>query len=312
MNVLNITLKQMRYIEAAGRLGSIAQAAKELGISESSISAAIDSLEQRMEFDLFVRTPAKGICTTPSGQAAIQTIHEFLEQQKHFETELTAIGGKEGGTLRIACFVTAAGSFVAPILRGFKKLHPSVKIEFLEENMESVVDLVEDGKADVAFTYSDVVGTSHIFESLVSTPPFALVAQDSDLAKQKDVSLAELAALPMVLLDLTRTKGYYAKLVTNAGYDVQISHRTESVEMVCTLVSNGFGFSILNAKPSEYIEGHSKYRPVPIRDQLPTREFGILRQDGVRHPRIVRGFVQLCDELKNKGTFEQMVVRRRE
>ena len=45
ISVLNITLKQMQYVEAAGRLGSIAKAAKEIGISESSISAAIDSLE---------------------------------------------------------------------------------------------------------------------------------------------------------------------------------------------------------------------------------------------------------------------------
>jgi DNA-binding transcriptional LysR family regulator len=300
----------MRYIEAAGRLGSIAKAAQELGISQSSISAAIDSLEQRMNYDLFVRTPAKGIRATPAGTAAIHTIREFLEQSKHFETELKSIGGQEGGTLRIACFVTAAGSFLPPILQEFKLAHPNVRIEFLEDNMEGVVDLLEDGRADVAFTYSDVVSPNHVFDPLVSVPPFALVAQDSNLAKQDDVSLAELATLPMVLLDLKLTKGYYLRLVTDAGHDVRVSHRTESVEMVRTLVSNGFGFSILNAKPSEYIEGHSSYRPVPIREMMPHREFGILRQSGMRHPKIVRNFVELCSQLKNKGAFEEMIVEK--
>jgi len=113
-----------------------------------------------------------------------------------------------------------------------------------------------------------------------------------------------------VLLDLPLTKGYYARLMTDMGYDVQVAHRTQSVEMVRTLVSNGFGFSILNAKPSEYIEGHSMYCPVPIREALPEREFGILRQAGMRHPRIVRTFVQLCKDLKESDTFEKMVVRK--
>ena len=308
--MLNITLKQMQYVEAAGRLGSIAKAAKEIGISESSISAAIDSLEQQLEFDMFVRTPAKGIQPTPAGLSAMQIIHDFMEQQKHFETELTSVGGSEGGKLRIACFVTAAGSFVAPILSEFKAMHPKVQFEFLEGNMEEVVVLLEEGKADVALTYSDVVGPGHIFEPLVATPPFALVAESCPLARQDDVSLAELSKMPMVILDLPLTKGYYSRLVTNAGYDVTVSHRTESVEMVRTLVANGFGFSILNAKPSEYIEGHSQYRPVPIRDTLPIRQFGILCQSGIRHPRIVRRFVEICGELRSKGAFERMVVQK--
>ena len=107
----------MRYIEAAGRLGSIANAAEELAISQSSISAAIDILEKQLNYDLFIRSPAKGISATPSGHMAIQTIRAFLDQWGHFGTELEAIGGSASGKLRIACFVTAAGAFMPPMLR---------------------------------------------------------------------------------------------------------------------------------------------------------------------------------------------------
>ena len=43
--MLNFTLKQLRYVEAAGRLGSIGSAATKLNTSQSSITAAIDVLE---------------------------------------------------------------------------------------------------------------------------------------------------------------------------------------------------------------------------------------------------------------------------
>ena len=44
--MFGFTLKQLRYIEAAARTGSIANAAQELNISQSSITAAIDNFEQ--------------------------------------------------------------------------------------------------------------------------------------------------------------------------------------------------------------------------------------------------------------------------
>ena len=58
--MLNFTLKQLRYVEAAGRLGSIASAATKLNISQSSITAAIDVLEAELGYDLFLRTPGEG------------------------------------------------------------------------------------------------------------------------------------------------------------------------------------------------------------------------------------------------------------
>lgn len=163
-----------------------------------------------------------------------------------------------------------------PILRRFQKSNPNIEIRLLEETLEGVVDLLDDGKADMAFTYSDVVGPTHIFDPLVEVPPYALVARDNPLARQNDVSLADLADYPMVLFDLQRTKGYYLRFMTDAGHKVRISHRTESVEMVRTLVANGFGFSILNARPPEYLEGKSNYRTMPIREKLRPREYASL------------------------------------
>ena len=52
--MLNFTLKQLRYVEATGRLGSIARAATDLNISQSSITAAIDTLEMQIGYDLFI------------------------------------------------------------------------------------------------------------------------------------------------------------------------------------------------------------------------------------------------------------------
>jgi DNA-binding transcriptional LysR family regulator len=108
---LNFTLKQLRYVEAAGRLGSIAKAAVEVSISQSSITASIDALEASLDYALFVRTPAKGITPTSAGREALQLIRTYLNQTRQFESELQSQGGDDAGLVRIACYATAAPTF---------------------------------------------------------------------------------------------------------------------------------------------------------------------------------------------------------
>lgn len=84
---MRFTLKQLRHIGAAGRLGSIANAATKLSISQSSIAAAIDGLEDKLGFDIFLRTPAKGSSRLQrvmrrSGQFCNQDPHEAVSGGK--------------------------------------------------------------------------------------------------------------------------------------------------------------------------------------------------------------------------------------
>ena len=95
--MLNFTLKQLRYVTAAGREGSIANAANSLNISQSSITAAIDALEAGLGYDLFLRSPAKGIDPTSAGLQTLKLIRSYLEQTLHFEADLMSVGGAETG-----------------------------------------------------------------------------------------------------------------------------------------------------------------------------------------------------------------------
>ena len=106
----SLTIKQLRYVEAAGRTGSIAAAATDMNISQSSITAAIDALEAETGYDLFTRVPAKGLMITSAGQQCIALITDFLGDFREFESELGAIGGTSSGVIRLACFAAAAAA----------------------------------------------------------------------------------------------------------------------------------------------------------------------------------------------------------
>jgi DNA-binding transcriptional LysR family regulator len=304
---VNFTLKQLRYVEAAGRTGSITKAAEELCISQSSVTAAIDAIEDMLGFDLFIRMPAKGISLTPAGTDALNHIRGFLEQTYHLDSDLRSIGGEPIGALRLACYVTTAPHVLPPMLRGFVRDNPGVRIELAEGDMSSVVEQLQNGEVDLACTYGANLPEGVDFTPLFSAPPYAVICAEDTLARQPSITLKELATRPMVLLDLPFGRDYYSSLFTSRGYEVKIAHSTRSSEIVRALVAGGFGFSVLNIRARGAEE--AGYVCLPITDLFMPIEFGIVSIAGIRHPRIVRAFLDHCKALSEADTFRDMVVR---
>ncbi len=305
---MNFTLKQLRYVEATGRLGSISKAAAELNISQSSITAAIGALESQTGFDLFVRTPAKGISVTPAGADTLRLIRGFIIQSRHFETEMMSVGGDASGSIRVSCYATAAPSFLPPILKNFKSTNSNTSITLLEGNIEATLAYLTNGEADLAFSYDLIDVSLHHFTPLFGAPPYALLAADDPLAQGKSVCLNDLADRPMVMLDLPHTKAYFYSMFEESGLHPNVIHSTRSAEIVRALVAGGHGFSLLNICPPDYRHNDTRFRVLPIRDKLHIPIFGIVTLAGIRQPKIVQAFINQCVELKERGAFNDIVV----
>ncbi|MCX7567429.1 LysR family transcriptional regulator [Sulfitobacter sp. F26169L] len=302
-------MKQLRYVEAAGRTGSIAAAAADLNISQSSITAAIDALEADVGFDLFTRVPAKGLLVTSAGQQCLTLIADFLGRFREFQAELSAIGGTSTGVIRLACFAAAAATFLPNAIASFQRQHPGIRFEIVEGNMETVVGYLENGRADLAFTYHETVGDNQLFHQIIDLPYFALLCADDPIANQPSTCLSELAAKPMIELFLPQTRSHYSDLFRKAKIDVNVVHSSSSVAMIRTMIAANLGFTLLNAKPLAAIDRRAGIVAVPLRDRIKPRDFGLVMQTRVRQPRAVADFHAHCEMIRMQGGFEHMAVR---
>ena len=306
--MLNFTLKQLRYVEATDRLGSIANAAAELNISQSSITAAINALESQMGYDLFVRTPAKGIQTTPAGAETLKIIRAFIHHSRQFESEIKSVGGDTIGSVRIACYATAAPSFLPTILKRFTQTHPGISLKLLEGDMEDMSKFLENGQADLAFTYDIVAENRFDFVPLFAAPPHALLSKDDPLAKKGSVSFLDLAERSMIMLDLPRTRDFCTSMFEKHGQTPKIVHSTRSAEMTRALVAGGYGYSILNILPHDYRADDDRFVAIQIRDEAIIPIFGIATQVRTRQPKIVQSFINQCTSLAKEGAFDNIVL----
>lgn len=306
---MNITLKQMRYFDAALRTGSIVKAAEEMNISQSSISAAIDLVEGTIGVDLFRRMPAKGIVPTDAGEIVGKRLQLFLEEVRLLESDLLSIAGAPVGSLRIGCFEPSAPLVIPRLLQRIAAEYPSIRIEIVEGDMKFIKDQLTDGAIDMALTYDISLSPEMPFLRIFTTFPYALIPRSWELSKQASVSLEELAKLPMIMLDLPESHSFFGGLFAAHGIDVNVVHSTKSSSVLRGMVAAGFGFSILNLCGQSDRDPLNGYVVVPISGNDITSSFGLAYTKYARRTQMVDMVLKSCAILADQHIYDDLVVR---
>lgn len=304
---MHFTLKQLRYFDAVLRTGSVARAAVELNISQSSITAAIDAIEQATGTELLRRMPAKGIVPTDKGVEAGKRIRGFLEQARIFESDLLSMTGDPTGILRLACYAPTAPYVLPPILRQVSADYPSIRVELKEGDMQEISELLSAGVVDLALTYRRLTPDSQPFVPMFRAKPMALIPDTSPLARKQQLTLEDLAREPMILLDLPGTRAYFLGMFEGNGLRPKVAHTTKSSSVLRGLVSAQFGYALINICGPNDRSGDNGYVAKSIGDSLDAPQFGVAYTIASQRSSIVKTVLNTCREIAGNGEFEHLV-----
>ncbi len=305
---MNITLKQLRYLDAALRTGSIARAAEDMNISQSSITSAIDQIEQTVGAELFRRIPAKGIVATRIGEQTGARVAEFLEQVRVFESDLMSITGDPKGTLRLACYEPTAPYVLPPLLKRISDKYPEIRLDISEGDMQTIDTALRDGRVDVALTYRRETHLDHRFVPLFAARPWALLPDSWPLCNQPSVSFEDLAGEPMILLDVAGTKNYFLGLFSARGLTPNVVHRTQSGAVLRGLVAAHFGYAILNICGPADRDGKAGCVARPFAGEVDSPTFGAAYPAQLEQSAMVRAVSSTGRALVREGRFEHLTL----
>ena len=297
------TLRQLEYFVAAADTGSITEAALGIPVAQSSVSAAIAQLEAALGVQLFIRHHAQGITPTAEGRQFAERARSLLhdaDELRRFASELTA---ELRGTLNLGCLVTLAPLIGPHLGKGFREDHPAVSLEMAEAGQDDLMARLGTGRLSVALTYDLALSDDIAFTPLARLPPYALFAAGHPLAASPSVSLTELAAWPLVLLDLPLSRDYFRSLFTAIGVTPTVAHRSPHADVVRTMVANDFGYSILNVQPNTDValDGR-RLVSLPIAGDPRPMILGLARLRSLRPTRLVETFEQHCRDAVAAGT----------
>ena len=236
-----VSVRHLRAFLAVAEAGSTAAAARNLNLSQPSISIAIRELEEILGQALFQRVPARGLLPTRFGQRKLPEARALIAGLASFENEAGAVAGQ----VAFGYFATLGPQYVPAILNRMARLYPEINVTPVEADLDELNRLMEGGRVEIALSYDVEVPASIVSERVAELEPYALLPADHPLAGQDHVTVAELAAIPQVLVDLPLSREFLLSVFRSEGLEPRIAYRTRSLEMVVGLVANGLGASVL-------------------------------------------------------------------
>jgi DNA-binding transcriptional LysR family regulator len=267
---MQLSIRALRYFVATAETGSVTRAARQLGVSQPSISAAIAQIEEDFRVQLFIRHHAKGLSLTAAGERVLVEARGLLAHAREFQASAGALGEGLRGEVTIGCFITLAPFVMPGLLQGFEKLHPEIVVRCEEWNQEEILAGLRTGRIEMALTYAYATSGEFTTEVMAELPPRAILPVDHPLATKRAVSLHELAEQPMVLLDLPHSREYFMSLFRAYNLEPRIVYRSRSYDTVRGLIGRHRGYSILNAIPRmPYTYDGTRVAAVPILEDLP-------------------------------------------
>ena len=244
---MQFSLRQLRYVVAAAEAGNLTEAARQLSVSQPSVSSAIAELEAAVGANLFVRHHARGVTLTPVGERMVNEARLLLKHASDFGQNASELSGALKGEIVVGCFLTLAVRFMPALLARFAKLYPGITVRLQEGDQEELIGMLLAGRAELALAYSFALPEELLAQPLAVLPPHAVVAADHRLARRDRISLRDLADEPFILLDLPFSREYFFALFHSVGMEPRIVFRSRSQELIRGLVAHGHGFAIQNA-----------------------------------------------------------------
>jgi DNA-binding transcriptional LysR family regulator len=290
-----ISLRQMEYFLAAAQYGSIAIASNQIHISAPSISAAITHMEAELGVQLFIRHPSKGMTLTSIGTQVMTECEQLLERASKLYGIASDSSEAMQGVLRVGCFQSLTPMIAPEVIFGFKRAFTKIDLQMVEGDQHELMAKLHNAEIDIAITYDLQLSSDVHFEVLCQLPPHALFSELHPLAQQSAITVAELAPLPMVLLDLPMSRDYFLSLFAKAGVEPNIVARSRSEDVVRSLVTNGIGYSLFNVRPKSNQSADGKrFTRLRLAGAHRPMLLGLATYAPAKLPRLAQVFMQRC------------------
>jgi len=244
---MTLSLKQVRYFIATADAGQISQAAIELNVSQSAVTAAVKQLENDVGVVLFKRLQT-GVSLTAEGARFLQharNIMAAVNAAQHAPlTEDSAIRG----TVRIGVSYTVAGYFLPRHYTRFARSYPRIQAELYELPRNAIESGLKDGSLDLAvMLVSNLIDRKRLaYETLIRSRRRLWLPVEHRLLAAPAITLDDVASEPYVMLTVDEANQTASRYWKPTGLRPSTIFTTSSVEAVRSMVADGMGVTILS------------------------------------------------------------------
>ncbi|MBU4610467.1 LysR family transcriptional regulator [Achromobacter sp. GG226] len=211
----------LRYFLEVANTGSLSAASVNLHVAISAISRQIARLEEDVGAPLFERA-ARGMTLTEAGRMLLAHARRTALETQSVLTAIGNLAGIPGNLIRVSCSQGLANDLVPTEVARFRDRHPDTRFALWVGKSSVATQLVAEGEADVAVTFSVDPTPGIQVRHSVQSPVHAVMAADHPLAARPSLSMDDIQRYPLALTDKgTMTRNMYDHSRGMAGVYVE-------------------------------------------------------------------------------------------
>ncbi len=175
------TIKELDFFIYLSENTNVSKAAKDFKVTQSAISLAIKSLEEKLGERLFDRV-GKKLILNERGRYFKKIIEPHLIALKDAQNIFSK--NKMGGELKIIASKTISGYILADPIYRFLIKYPQIKIEKETANSEFIIRKLYEAKSDIGFIENEVEDMD-LNCIKIAQDELIVVSSDRELAKKE-------------------------------------------------------------------------------------------------------------------------------
>ncbi|WP_411682177.1 LysR family transcriptional regulator [Clostridium thailandense] len=252
MNKKRITITQIEYFIAAAKYLNFTEAARNLYVSQSSLSKQIAMIEEEVGVQLFIRTN-RDVSLTLAGQVLFKELSGIPEHISIAIEKSRQYNLMENGTIRIGCLEAMdTSTFLPAIIKKFKQTYPNVNLVLERHSFKLLRERIINGTLDIIFTLSfesdDSLGIDS--ETLYHGNGYIIMEASNPLANKDNLTIKDLKNESFVTLSRDETpRGYdgIISLCKKHGFIPKIVKQLPNTESLLLCVESGLGVALLDS-----------------------------------------------------------------
>jgi LysR family cyn operon transcriptional activator len=289
-------LRQLKYFIKTAETLNFTEAARQLFITQSTLSQQIRQLETELQVQLFDRI-GKRTYLTEAGTEFLPYAKQTVADSEGGVQRLRDLQNIMAGELRIGAVFTLSDLLTSTII-SFSKQYPNIKLVVVSRPVNELLDLLKERKLDLILSYRPDDEDNQIeFFPLFDSNLSVIVNYNHPLVAQREVSLELLKQYPLVLPSVgSQARTMIDRLL--ASRHVQLTPQIEisSMTIMMNLVETGHWIAVMSEM---LIRGHEKLRAIPIAGKKTQMHPSVITLKGIYQKLSAKEFMKILFEIEN-------------
>lgn len=276
-----MTLQQLEYVLALDKTRHFVRAAEMCGVTQPTLSAMIQKLEEELDCKIFDRS-SHPITPTQVGDTIIRKAKTVMQHVNHLRESINSIKGDISGALSLAIIPTVAPYLLPGIIGEFKNNFTAVNLRLSEMRTDTILKKLHSGEIDMGILATPL-GDPDLLEVPLYYEKFvAYISPSEDIYKKSEIESSEMSSDRMWVLE----EGHCLRnQIFNFchSYSHSATYEAGSIDTLVKIVDCNGGYTVIPELHVDLLNEVQKKNLRNIVNPEATREISLVfRQDYVR------------------------------